>query len=248
MTLRIMTLWLAAAGLAAAAVQVRQQAGQWVLENPGVRVAVDLPAGLTLPDTAPDLFVQADMPDRAAAIEGLRFLDAFALDSPTGAMAVADYVCGEGGRPELPPAAERLRRQGTEDRTVAGPRERASGDVNPRRGVRIHGWEITHPGRGTGCKAGTGSNFAAFAKLRACTRFAPVANRVRRVLHFFQRKQSAAAAFRAGPKGIPPKLSWRASCDVALSVVERGATAVAKFVFTRRLEDSDSALVLVHMA
>ena len=150
MTLRVMMLWLAAAGSSLAAVQVRQQAGNWVLENPRLRVAVDLQAGritvldkagklewrqastagpgtpfrnartvdsprkgivfeaglpdasgtrlltvtLTLPDSAPDLFVDADMPDRAVRIEGLRFLDAFTLDSRTGAMAVADYANG----------------------------------------------------------------------------------------------------------------------------------------------------------
>lgn len=49
---------------------------------------------LTLSNTSTDLFVEADMKERNTAIEEIPFLDPFLLDSPSGALAIADFSNG----------------------------------------------------------------------------------------------------------------------------------------------------------
>lgn len=49
---------------------------------------------LTLPGRGADLRVEADMADRASAIESIPFLEPFLLDSASGAIVVADYANG----------------------------------------------------------------------------------------------------------------------------------------------------------
>jgi hypothetical protein len=49
---------------------------------------------LTLSGSEPDLFVEADMVDRATKIENIPFLAPFALDSHDGALLIADYSNG----------------------------------------------------------------------------------------------------------------------------------------------------------
>jgi len=49
---------------------------------------------LTLPNDAPDLLVEADMPQRNTKIASFRFLEPFYLDSPTASLVVADYCNG----------------------------------------------------------------------------------------------------------------------------------------------------------
>jgi hypothetical protein len=49
---------------------------------------------LTLPDRGADLRLEADLPDRAAALENVTFLPPFVLDSTTGAIVMAAYAGG----------------------------------------------------------------------------------------------------------------------------------------------------------
>jgi len=49
---------------------------------------------LALAETTSDLVVEADMSDRATKMDTLTFLDPFVLDSPAGALVVADYSDG----------------------------------------------------------------------------------------------------------------------------------------------------------
>jgi hypothetical protein len=49
---------------------------------------------LALDGATADLIAEADMPDRSAKIDGLNFLDPFLLDTPSAALAIADYSNG----------------------------------------------------------------------------------------------------------------------------------------------------------
>jgi hypothetical protein len=72
--------------LAASIREVTAGAGGMAFEAPPLRVKLTL--------AGPDLFVEADMADRAAKIDNLPFLAPFTLESAQGALVIADYSNG----------------------------------------------------------------------------------------------------------------------------------------------------------